>query len=131
MNSIVSTYVQARQTLHKHVQSERAAAKVEGDQVTLTQDVAAEGKTFAKGSTYNLNPYDDREKVSEQLTYRENGAPTVIKHEYDPGRFMTKETLDVQQGFSSLSKTEESLGWKPDGWVQNEVEGQVGFILKL
>ena len=131
MNAIVTTYVQARQTLHTQLQTDRSAAQVDGDQVTLTKDVAAGGKTFARGSTYNLNPYDDREKVTEKLTYREGGTPTVIDHEYDPGTFWTKESLEVREGYNSSGQTRESLGWKPDGWVQNEVEGQDGFILKL
>ena len=142
LSSPVRSYVQARENLHKEIQSRQLlgdAAWSDDDQVTLRKDVTAGSVTFKAGSSYHLDPYADRERHTENLTWSQGNSTVVIRHEIDPGTFLTSETLSLEtsgslvDGLSSFKLQEESGGWRPDGWVQKELDraGADGFILKL
>jgi hypothetical protein len=137
LSSPVQTYVQARSTLHSQIKTERLlgdSASMDNDQVTLNKDVACGGFTFKAGTSYSLNPYSDRDRSNENISFEKDHATTVIRHSYDPGFFSTEESLEVTSGgmnFSSFKLDNTSSGIKPDGWLQKDLErNQVeGFIL--
>ena len=131
----VRTYLDTRLRLHSEVCKHHllgSAAEVAGDQVTLRADVTAGSDTFKAGSTYSLNPYEDRNRCAERLSLQGPQGSLEISHEYEPGFFSTRESLEIRAGggfqFTSSSQDSTRTGVRPNGWMQNQLENE-GYIL--
>lgn len=138
LSAPVRQYVEARASLHHQIQNDQllgTAAIQSGDQITLSSNVQVGEKTFAKGSSYSLDPYSNRDASREDLTYQEGTKKVHIHHEFDPGFFSTTESLkiDNQAGFdvSNSDQSTSSGGVRPDGWLQKQVGSIEGFILNI
>jgi hypothetical protein len=128
LSSPVQTYVQARAALHTQIKNDNLlgqSASMNDDQVTLTNDVKAGDYTFKAGTSYSLDPYSNRDRSAENISFVKDQSTTVIRHSYDPGFFKTDESLEVTSSgmnYSSFAVNDTSGGIKPDGWLQKDLQ---------